>query len=163
MRKLSQADLLNESVWNAMKMGARGLGATVRTGVNLGKQAAEIVAPELTEPIRQGWETVKRRGREAKDVFLKTFLGRLDFIKKRLEEVGYLYDASRKPKRVSGGNYIIYAHKITGFNDKGKRQVYSPKGVPRAYPLLVNPQTGYISKDIRTAQKLHDASTKKRS
>lgn len=154
MKKFSQEELIDESVWNAVKSGVRLANAGVRAGLETGKAALDIAAPELTQSFRQARDSAKKYGQKIGDAFSRGLKGPVKYVADRLLDLGYILATNRKYKRVQGGNYLVYAYKIDHHDDNGNPVVYAPNGVKKEYPLLVNPETGFISKNITNARNL---------
>jgi hypothetical protein len=152
MKKFSQRELIDESVWDTVKMGGRVANAAMRGVKSLAGDALDIVAPELTNPYRRGKETVKRIGRDFKDSVTRGFKGPMGLIAKKLEEIDYKLDTTQKAKKISGGDILVYAYRTVNFDANGN-PIYEKKPTP----LVVNPETGYISKNLRNAYNLHSS------
>ena len=152
MRKYSQEELLSESLWNSVKSVGRVANAGFRTAKSLTGSALDIVAPEVTNPYRRTKEGIKKIGRDASDAFTRGIKGPMGLVAKKLSEVGYKLDTNSKFKRITGGDVMVYAFPSKGLDPKTGKTIWDKKSTP----LVVDPETGYISKNLRNAQNLHN-------
>lgn len=154
MKQFSQKELLDEGVWDAVKTGGRLGVAALGAGSKAISKGLDYVAPELTRPIHGLEHGLKEYGREVKDRFLRLAKGKKDFIKGKLKDVGYVLNEKIPFERVEGGMILLYAYKVKDYDDNGKAILTS-----RSYPLVVDPNTGFITKNVTNVQNLTNKPT----
>lgn len=149
MSKLSQRELLNEGVWDTVKSGGRLVGGAVGAGVKGIAKGLDVVAPELTNPLHKLDSGARRYAREIYDEFLRIWKGKKLFIAKKLLDVGFELSKRSPFKKVSGGNYLVYAKKIVDYTKDGKPIFQQDKkGHDKLIPLVVDPVSGFITKNL---------------
>ena len=146
--------MLEEGFWSALKAGGRGVAGALGAGVGLAADALDVVAPKVTQPLKSIESRGRQMGRDAKENFLRTWKGKDRFIADKLLDASFQMDMSKKPKKLPGNERLVYAHKIIDYDKKGKPVLdhYQNGGVKNAVPLIVNSETGQISKNINQAK-----------
>ena len=146
----TKRQMLEEGFWSALKAGGRGLAGAARAGVGLAADVLDVVAPEVTKPIHGIENFGVNTARKAWLNFEKIWKGKTKFINDKLLQASFKMDMTKPPKKIKGGEYLVYAQKIVGYNDKGNPILahYKDNSLKQPTPLIVDAKTGAISKNI---------------
>lgn len=154
MKEFTQAELLNEGLWSSIGAAGRGVAGAVRGGVELGARALDKVAPELTTPWKNLGRGIKDVVAPSVETMVKVWQGRVRYIIKELEDMGYIVKDRNQVKK-SGKNYIVPAYKITNYDSKG-----NPILDKKPSPFLID-RSGTILKNLRNAKPSASVRTKR--
>lgn len=150
----TKRQMLEEGFWSALKAGGRGILGASRAGLGVGAKALDIVAPEITKPIHDIEKNVVDTASKAWADFERIWKGKARFIADSLLKSSFKMDMSKKPKKVHRGEFLVYAHKIVGYDNKGNperaRSVHGK--LLNAVPLIVDIRTGEITKNVNSAK-----------
>lgn len=146
----TKRQMLEEGFWSALKAGTRASFGAARAGAGLAADALNVVAPEVTRPIKSVKDYTVGTTTKAWQNFEKIWKGKTKFIHDKLLQASFKMDMTKPPKKIRRGEYLVYAQKIVGYDPKGKPILahYKDNSLKQPTPLIVDAKTGAISKNI---------------